>query len=92
LYGATDKPGGAKYKPHTGLVISDFIADFEIVCLRSLNQWERPFFIHYYLEGLGTEGLKLNTLGKELDQSSTSKAGRKLVEYGLFPLTEYFKG
>jgi hypothetical protein len=78
----------------------EFIADFELVCRRSLNELEYRVFKMHFLEGADwrqcTERLSIDK-GEFFHevyklQEKLGRVFRELRPYALFPLDEYFSG
>jgi len=78
----------------------EYIADFELVCRRSLNQDEYEVFKWHFLQGADWK-LCIEKIGIDkgtffhrvyLLQEKLGRVFRELQPYSLFPLDEYFSG
>jgi len=78
----------------------EYIADFELVCRRSLNREEFEVFQWHFLQGadwkfcIGKIGIDKGTFFHNVYclQEKLGRVFRELRPYALFPLDEYFSG
>jgi hypothetical protein len=95
------EPHVGRSRPSTwGRKDEEYIADFELIARRSLDDYENRLFRYHFLLGAGW---RLCTRKLELDRGNfyhavyrieqkLGRAFRETLPYPLFPLDEYFNG